>query len=133
MATRNYTRGNSENEISIAVTIGTTGIAHTSVGLHRGTGQKLIVVESHRNSANIPKKGISSASDLENCKIIVVTAIDFSDVDPANWESAQQNLFTRYIMSGGLSGIQTYNHDTDDVTVFLDGQLIIVTKVIILL
>ncbi|NIJ52340.1 hypothetical protein [Dyadobacter arcticus] len=133
MATRNYTRGNSANEISIAATIGTPGIAHTSVALHRGTGQKLIIAESGIDSGNIPKTAFGTAPDLENCKIIVVTAIDFSDIDPANWESARQNLFTRYGMSGGLSGAQVYNHDTDDVTVFLDGQLIIVTKVIILL
>jgi hypothetical protein len=133
MAIRNYNRGNSANEIFTAVTVGTEGIAHTSVALHRGTGQKLIIADSNKKSGNIPTTVVGTAEDLESCKVIIVTAIDFSNVDPDQWENARKKIFTKYDMSGGLSGNQSYNHDTDDVTVLLDGQLIIITKVIVLL
>jgi hypothetical protein len=124
---RQYNTGLDTNPISLEVKVGTVGTAYTSVYLARSGGQQTKIAESNVNSGNISLQEIGKAADLKNGYLVILTSIDLSNVDPANWPGATENMVLRYHLSGGFSGDQIYNQDTDDIKVLPKGQ-ILVTK-----
>jgi len=129
---RIYNTGLDTNQITLGVTVGTVGIAYTSVYLSRSGGQQLKIAESNEDSGNIKEKSIGTASSLRSSYLIILTSIDLTNVDKDLWQNQADNLSIRYHLSGGFSGSQIYNQDIDDTKVLPNGK-ILVTKPVELL
>ncbi len=125
---RIYDLGMDTNQISLSVTVGTVGIAHTRVNIARSGGQNTNIAESNVESGNIPEKNIGNASELRNSYIVIHTMIDFSNIEKELWPNQKEKLIIRYYLNGGFSGSQEYNHDTDDVNSMLEGRILSIIK-----
>ncbi len=124
---RQYNTGLDANPISLEVKVGTVGTAYTSVYLARSGGQQTKIAESNVDSGNIAAQSIGKAADLKNGYLVILTSIDLSNVEPDKRANAAENLVIRYHISGGFSGDQVYNQDTDDIKILPKGQ-VLVTK-----
>jgi hypothetical protein len=71
---------------------------------------------------------IGSAQSLRTGYLVIQTLIDFGTIDSSQWEQLIQNLVIKYDLSGGLSGNQHFNSDTDDITTSPNKKLVIVAK-----
>lgn len=124
---RIYETGEDANSIVINVSVGTVGTAYSAVYLVRSGGQQTKLAESNVSSGSIEKRKIGSARELRNAYLQILTYIDFTSVNEKDRKSAIDNLSVRYIMSGGFSGHQIYNQDTDDTILMPNGK-VMVTK-----
>lgn len=129
---RTYNTGMDTNQIILGVTIGTVGTAYTSVYLTRSGGQQTKIAESDENSGNIVPTNIGKAEVVRNSYLVILTSIDLTNAEKNTWENQGDNLIIRYRLSGGFSGDQVYNQDTDDTKILPNGK-ILVTKPIELL
>lgn len=130
---RTYQTGLDTNDIQLAVTVGTVGVAYTDAVINRSGGQITRVAESDEQSGNLPQKSIGTAASVRGTYLVIRTIIDLSHIDPSQWANAKDKLVIRYTLSGGLSGIQFYNQDLDDINSSPNGKIIVVTKPIQLL
>jgi hypothetical protein len=129
---RTYQLGLDANEIELAFTAGTAGIAYTAVYLARSGGQRTKIAESSHDSGDIIQTKIGDAASLRGAYLVFVTNISCTNLDSSIQQNEHDRLSFRYCIYGGYSGSQIYNQDIDDVMVFPNGQ-IIVTKPIELL
>ncbi len=125
---RTYNAGLDSNKIAFGATVGTVGVAYTSVYCKRTGGQQTKLAESNKNSGDIKETGIGEAISLKGSYLIITTYIDFSAFDKKQWEQLKDTISVRYKLDGGFSGTQLYNHDLDDVQPIMDGKIVIVTK-----
>ena len=125
---RIYDTGIDSNQIKCTVKIGTVGVAYSAIYKARTGGQWAKIKESSSNSGNIRAFTIGKAVNLKSSYLIIRTIIDFSNIDESLWKNQQDNVVARYGFSGGFSGSQTYNGDTDDITSSPKGKIIVITK-----
>jgi hypothetical protein len=125
---REYILGEDSNQITLEVTIGTTAIASTVVARHRSGGEKTVIARSDVDSGNIGNTAIGSAAALRDSVLVIVTVLNITD--PTHIDSMLHGLVTRYKIAGGFSGMQTYDHDTDDITINASNTIVVVSKAI---
>lgn len=123
-----YNTGLDRNQISLEVSVGTPGAAHTVANQFRAGAQRIKLAESSTNSGNIALTAIGSAQLLRSSYLVVQTIIDFDTLDPNQWEQLSPNLAIEYHLSGGFSGDQYFKPDLDEVTISQSERLVVVTK-----
>ena len=122
---RNYDTGTDTNQIMLGVKVGTVGTAYTSVYLSRSGGQSSKIEESNEDSGSIKEKIIGDAKQLKNAYLIIRTTVDLSNIDKEQWENQADKIVVKYHIDGGFSGNQTYNYDTDDLDIVLNGKVVV--------
>jgi hypothetical protein len=123
-----YNLGIDSNQITVGVNIGTTGVAYTAIYLTHN-GKKTKIAESDTQSGNIADRVIGIAADLRNSYLIIITNIDFSNLELKQQKTEMAHLYTDYHVSGGMSGNQHYHADKDDIEEVTPKELM-VTKAI---
>jgi hypothetical protein len=126
-----YNLGIDSNQITVGVNIGTTGVAYTTIDLIHN-GNKTTIAESNTESGNIADRVIGIAGDLRNSYLIIITNIDFSNLDRKQQKTEMGHVYTDYHVSGGMSGNLHYHADKDDIEEVTPTELMI-TKAIELL
>jgi len=125
---KDYSVGMENNKINLDVTIGTPGIAHTTVFQYFPGGEHKKLVESDVDSANIKQSLIGEGKELIGSYIKIRTVIDFLSIDSSQWELLAQKISGIYNLSGGFGGSQSYTYDADDKTIGLSGRIVVIDK-----
>ncbi len=125
-----YNTGQDDNQLTLEVTVGTVGVAH-SVAQQRWVGGNFKPLgESNADSGNISELTAGKASDLRGSFLSIVTSIDFANIPKENWEAAAKNISNTYILEGGFSGHMEFKNDPDDQITSQGGKLVVITKLI---
>lgn len=127
-----YQVGINTNTIALDITVGTEGVAYTSISIVKSDGNTTLVKESNANSGSIASFSLGTAGTIKGSSVVVKTQIDTTNVAPENREQVKNTLKIKYHFSGGFSGDENYNQDDNDTDVSPSGILIVVTKVIAL-
>lgn len=123
-----YNVGIDKNTIELKVEVGTPGIAFTSVRQRWSGGVISDLKESDTDSGDIELFIAGKASDLKNSYLIIQTFIDFGAIDSSQWNTLKNTLSIKYILNGGFSGSQQFNHEFDDIVVSHSGKLLAIIK-----
>jgi hypothetical protein len=126
---RVYQVGALEKDISLAVSVGSAGIAYTEANKALSGGQKTTVAQSTKTSGgSISPTVIGTSNGLQGSYLIISTGLDFGALPQTQWAQALKTLSLEYTLCGGFSGTQAYNADLDDVVASLGGKLAMITK-----
>lgn len=127
---KSYNTGADSNRITLEVTAGTVGVAHTAVTQRWTGGNHKIIKESNADSGNIPEFDAGSAAELKGSFLVITTVVDFANIPQQNWEQAAKTLSVEYTFDGGFSGHQSFDYDDDDKVISQGGKLAVVTKIV---
>lgn len=124
-----YNVGMNTNKISLEVQIGTPGLAHSTAFLFSDEISYVMITESGNEDGNIAKTPIGTAEDLTQKFLMIRTSVDFRLMDPGQWPQLIENIYCKYILSGGAEE-KAYHCDSDEKYISDEGNIVVIDKYI---
>ena len=119
-----YTVGESTNQITLSIKVGTVGVAYTSVYFEG----KPKIAESNTASGGSVATVIENANKLKNEWLSIHTAIDLTLIEATVRTNAINNIKITYRMEGGQSGRQDFTFSPTDIIKRLNGKNVLIVK-----
>jgi hypothetical protein len=113
---RAYNINPDNNEVTIAVAVGTIAPVKSAIFLKREGGQTTPIATSKKQHlGNIPTVSIGQGKTLDNARLAIRVALEMGAFTDQERKNALSSLFISYTLTGGPAGQQVFNYDTDDV------------------
>ncbi len=131
---QSYQVGTGDSPISLAVIVGTVGVAYSEFSTVKdGTSSGTIAASTPQSSGNIEQTAFGTASEVLSASVIIHTLLDFSHLTAEQRESALATLVIAYAFSGGIQGGATYTFDrATDLVVSANKKMASVTAKIVM-
>lgn len=131
---QSYQVGQSTNSIKLEVTVGTVGTVYSEFSRIKSGVSSGVLGHSTPQNGNIPETSIGTAANSSGAYIFVGIIINLSRFTMEQRESAINNLYVNYKLSGGINGTENFSFiKQSDLTITPKKHIVSISSIIKLL